>query len=731
MGWLRRRLRKRSVSAPAALAVFERLEERLALRTPNDSFMKPAFRPGMPLNPQWNMELIQAIKAWDLFSGNKRNVVAVMDYGIDFAHEDFGSTLTVQGNLWDRSRVFADYARRGYDEVNGPWNMITRPQPEGATKPLPGEFQGNHAAGIIGALTNNRVGVAGINWQTQLFSSKIVDGARRPSVPVIQRAIDRIIEMRASQRDEQLVRAVAFGYTDRQDFGNPMPQFRRLVQDPLTPETGILVTVPAGDLGPRTTSYPAVYAPEENVLVVGATDQNDRPWAGNSNVDKIDIYAPGVNILSLGNARNTYPSVTGTRQAAAHVAGAISLIYEAAGVNNHEATWQQVKAAIIDGADRVNGILRLNIVGALRAFRAPGITGPDGLYERPPVNKVEIAIAGGTVTEGNVGMAEAVFTVTVGTPFTSPITVQARVSDGTATLADKDYLPVGSGGLVNVTIPAGERSARLVVRVAGDHRTEPNETIRASFVNLAETFDVTTASAEVTILNDDLAPQISLAGPVTVVEGTGAGRTAQVVARLSAPSPSIVSASVRTVAGTATEGVDYRLAAAAQRVVFAPGQTTQVVNIAIIGDSVVEPHETFEVQLHGPVNATLGSASAVVTIVDDDSPLVSGSPAIRRVLVGAATTMTFTISLSRPASAPVSVGYSAIDGTAVNGVDFTLAAGRLDFAPGERVKTITVPVAARRTGVAYPRTFSLRLADVVGGRLAGGLLAEDLRGTIV
>lgn len=721
MGWLRRRLRKRSGSAPAALAVFERLEERLALRTPNDFFMKPAFRPGMPPNPQWNMERIQALKAWDLFSGNKRNVVAVMDYGIDFAHEDFGSTLTVQGNLWDRSRVFADYARRGYDEINGPWDPVTRPQPEGQTKPLPGEFQGNHAAGIIGALTNNRVGVAGINWQTQLFSSKIVDGTRRPSVPVIRRAIDRIIEMRTSQRDEQLVRAVAFGYTDRQDFGDPMPQFRRLVQGELSEEKGILVTVPAGDLGPRTTSYPAVYAPEENVLVVGATDANDRPWAGNSNVGRIDIYAPGVNILSLGNAKNTYPGVTGTRQAAAHVAGAISLIYEAARVNNRTIRWYEVKDAIIAGADLVNGIRRLNIVGALQEL---------DLYQRPPVNKVQIAIAGGTVTEGDVGMAEAVFTVTVGTPFTSPITVQARVTDGTATLADKDYLPVGSGGLVNVTIPAGQRSATLVVRVAGDHRTEPNETIRASFVNLADTFDVTTASAEVTILNDDPVPQISLAGPVTVVEGTGAGRTAQVVARLSAPSTSIVSASVRTVAGTATDGVDYRLAAAAQRVVFAPGQTTQVVNIAIVGDSLVEPHETFEVQLDGPVNATLGAASALVTIVDDDSPLVSGSPALRRALVGAATTMTFTISLSRPASAPVSVGYSAIDGTAVNGVDFTLAAGRLEFAPGERVKTITVQVAARRTGVAYPRTFSLRLADVVGGSLAGGALAADLRGTI-
>jgi hypothetical protein len=216
-----------------------------------------------------------------------------------------------------------------------------------------------------------------------------------------------------------------------------------------------------------------------------------------------------------------------------------------------------------------------------------------------------------------------------------------------------------------------------------------------------------------------------------VIEGTGGTRSAALLVRLSAPSPAVVTAAVQAVAGTATDGADYRLAATAQRVVFAPGQTTQVVNLTLVGDAIVEPHETLTVQLSGPVNASLGAAaSAVITIVDDDSPLITGSPAVRRALVGAATTMSFTVSLSRPATAPVSVGYSAIDGTAVNGVDFTLAPGTLVFAPGEREKRITVLVAARRAAVAYPRSFTLRLADPVGGSFPDGALAADLRGTI-
>lgn len=414
--------------------------------------------------------------------------------------------------------------------------------------------------------------------------------------------------------------------------------------------------------------------------------------------------------------------MTGTRQAAAHVAGAISLIYEAARVNDRVVTWEEVKEAILEGADQITGGRRLNIVGALKHL---------DLYDRPPVDKVRISLSGGTVTEGDFGTAAATFTVTLGTAFTAPITVQCLVADGSATLADKDYQPVGVNGLVNLTIPAGQKSATLVVPVVGDHRIEPNETIKASLVDLAETFEVTTGSAEVTIIDDDPVPRVSLTGPVSVVEGTGGRWLARVFATLSEPSSSVVSASVRTVAGSATEGVDYRLAAATQRVVFAPGQTTQAVSLIIIGDAVVESHEMLEVQLAGPINATLGpTPTAVVTIVDDDAPFIAGMPSVRRALVGAATTMSFTISLSRPAAAPVSVGYSALDGTAVNGVDFTLAPGTLVFAPGERVKTITVVLAARRAAT-YPRLFTLRLADALGGVFAGGVMAADLRGSIV
>lgn len=58
---------------------------------------------------------------------------------------------------------------------------------------------------------------------------------------------------------------------------------------------------------------------------------------------------------------------------------------------------------------------------------------------------------------------------------------------------------------------------------------------------------------------------------------------------------------------------------------FPRGQTTQLANVSVVSDLIVEPHETFEVQLRGPAKATLGVASAPVTVVEDDSPLVSGS----------------------------------------------------------------------------------------------------------
>ena len=69
---------------------------------------------------------------------------------------------------------------------------------------------------------------------------------------------------------------------------------------------------------------------------------------------------------------------------------------------------------------------------------------------------------------------------------------------------------------------------------------------------------------------------------------------------------------------------DSDYVAGAGQLDFAPGETSKMVLIEVIGDVATEGDETFDVVLSSPVNATLGNATDVVTIVDND-PIPPGS----------------------------------------------------------------------------------------------------------
>ena len=765
--------RQRRGNLAGALLSPEQLEHRLVMaglvgRDTNDPEMVPPTKVGDPPNPQWNMQKIQADIAWTIYTGQPRNIVAVMDYGLDYDHEDFGSSLNgTKGNLWDRAQFGTDTkilaSKRGRDEINNvPGNT---PDGEAATKPKAGDFLGNHAGGIIAALTNNSLGVAGINWNTQLYSSKVLDGGKAFSLGVLERAVDHIKYLRAGAPNEQFIRSVAFGYSSATDYGNPFPIWARLgsssAEGIADPTKGFLVSVPAGDLGPgtaawaplpkyyvrgnwdpspnppntpayATTNNPAgvdAYSPgsTDNVIVVGATDENDQRWSGNSNLPRIDIYAPGVSIISLGDGTKSYQTITGTREAAAHVAGAISLIYDAAVQQGKTLTYLDVRRAIIEGGDDIGlDRPRLNIVGALRYL---------GLDTKPNPSATTVAITGGQAVEGNSGQAAATFTLSIGKALTAPVTVQCRVSDGSATVVDSDYASLSVDGLVNVVIPAGQTTATFSVRVNGDNKVESSETIVATIVKVPSPLTIGSVAATWTILNDDLLPTISFDADVSVREGTGRGGTARLVARLSRPMSEIVSVYVTLMPGTATAGQDYLSPAAARMVVFRPNTSAQWIDVPIFGDTAIEPNETFSVVLQNPSKATLGvKQNATVTIIDDDAPVVSLSPAVARALASGATTLTFTVSLSAAAKSPVSLAYAAVNGTAVNGPigvgDFILPSGTLEFAVGERTKRITATINPRKSGVAYPKKFTLTLSNAVNTTFSGGLSSQSVEALI-
>jgi hypothetical protein len=77
-----------------------------------------------------------------------------------------------------------------------------------------------------------------------------------------------------------------------------------------------------------------------------------------------------------------------------------------------------------------------------------------------------------------------------------------------------------------------------------------------------------------------------------------------------------VTVAYATADDSATQGTDYT--AASGTLTFAPGETTKAVAVTVLGDTAVEPDETFSLTLSNPVNATLGTASATASLTNDD-----------------------------------------------------------------------------------------------------------------
>ena len=113
------------------------------------------------------------------------------------------------------------------------------------------------------------------------------------------------------------------------------------------------------------------------------------------------------------------------------------------------------------------------------------------------------------------------------------------------------------------------------------------------------------------------APPVLSIDDVSVMEGNAGATAATFTVTLSAATAAAVTVSYEAAAGTATPGADFT--AAAGTLSFPPGTAARTVVVPVVGDAIGEPAETFLVSLASPVNATLGDAGGVGTILDDDT----------------------------------------------------------------------------------------------------------------
>src|SRR5213075_2869346 len=144
---------------------------------------------------------------------------------------------------------------------------------------------------------------------------------------------------------------------------------------------------------------------------------------------------------------------------------------------------------------------------------------------------------------------------------------------------------------------------------------ETNETL---FVNLTNPINVTITDAQGlgTITDDDVAPSLSI-NDVTVTEGNSGSSNATFTVTLSAVSGLTVTVDYATANATAVSPGDYT--AAANTLTFAPGVLTQTIVVAVLGDAVNEPNETYQVNLSNGTNASISDAQGIGTITNDDA----------------------------------------------------------------------------------------------------------------
>jgi len=237
----------------------------------------------------------------------------------------------------------------------------------------------------------------------------------------------------------------------------------------------------------------------------------------------------------------------------------------------------------------------------------------------------KISIANVAMVEGDNGVNNFIFTVSLDAPSTKDINVDYKTVDGTAiagsVLSGGDYISVPT---TTLTFPVGSTSKEITVMVFGDVDIEIDETFSVTLSNPINATLGTSKTAIGTIVNDDSIPlEVSIAN-TSVIEGDVNTRNLVFTVSLNSSAPSNVDIGYATANGTAIADIsaitgDY-IAVPAATLTILSGSTSATINIVVHGDTDIEPNETLTVTLSNPINVNLSSdIVATGTILDDDA----------------------------------------------------------------------------------------------------------------
>ncbi len=313
---------------------------------------------------------IDATQAWNITTGSRNVVVAVIDSGVDYTDPDLAANIWTNPNA-GRDGFSGDLHGYNFDDDNG--------------NPMDDYGHGTFVAGEIGAVGDNSMGVAGVNWNVTIMPLKFLNAS-------------------GGGYTSDAIRAINYATMERTQYGVNVrvinASWSSAVNDAglnvaiqAAGNAGILFVAAAGNAAGNndvTPQYPS-NSGLANVVSVAASDANDQlATFSDYGANTVNLAAPGVDIYSTLPGGN-YGYLSGTSMATPEVAGVAALAWAA----DPNATVAQVRSALLQGVNKIPSLAGkvssggcLNAYNTLKLLTAPSPTPTPAPVALPAITAV-------------------------------------------------------------------------------------------------------------------------------------------------------------------------------------------------------------------------------------------------------------------------------------------------------------------------------------------------------
>ena len=358
------------------------------LATPNDPYYSSSGSWGQSYPDLYGMHNIDADLAWDQTTGSASIIVADIDTGVDRNHPDIAANMWVNSGEIPNNGIDDD--GNGYIDDYFGWDWYNNDN-----DPMDDHGHGTHTAGTIAGVGNNSIGVVGVNWTSKIMALKFLSasgsGYLSDGIAALEYAADKGAHVSSN----------SWGCACNSTAMDDAIKYEH--------DRGMVVVVASGNSNGDALDHAP--ASSDHSLTVAASGNNDVRATFSNYGQKIDVIAPGVNILSLKAATSPmctssrtvgtqYCRVSGTSMATPHVAGLAALLL----ANNPALSNEEVRQIIRRGADDIGttgkdifyGFGRISAKGSMDlsagSYLAPIISSP---RTRSTISGSSVNIVGG------------------------------------------------------------------------------------------------------------------------------------------------------------------------------------------------------------------------------------------------------------------------------------------------------------------------------------------------